>query len=88
MQYRYVAPLSPSGSSPDGGAKNVMPLNLIALPMRGRLKRSDASRRFFIKGLCPKIVFKSLITIHARFLNPLNLLNLLNPQNPQNLLRP
>ena len=45
MQYRYVAPLSPSGSSPDGGAKNVMPLNLIALPMRGRLKRSDASRR-------------------------------------------
>ncbi len=40
---------------------------------------------FFIKGRCPKVVFKSLITIHARFLNPLNLLNLLNPQN---LLRP
>ena len=35
MQYRYVAP-HPFGELPRWGAKNVLPLNLIALPSRGR----------------------------------------------------
>ena len=34
MQYRYVAP-HPFGELPRWGAKNVLPLNLMALPERG-----------------------------------------------------
>ena len=34
MQYRYVAP-HPFGQLPRWGAKNVLPLNLIALPFQG-----------------------------------------------------
>ena len=33
-----------------------------SLPRWGRLTRSDASRRSFIKGRCPKVAFKSLVT--------------------------
>ena len=36
MQYRYVAPPQPFGQLPRWGAKNVLPLNLIALPIQGR----------------------------------------------------
>ena len=39
--------------------------NAVPLPRWGRLRRNDASRRFFIKGRCPKVVFKSLAASHS-----------------------
>ena len=39
--YTVVLPLQPSGQLPRWGAKNVLPLNLIALPKEGAVPHKD-----------------------------------------------
>ena len=41
----------PFGQLPRWGAKNVLPLNLTALPQWGRLRQSDAPRQFIYRAM-------------------------------------